>query len=303
MSEQTWLRRTDGTVRAPWQVAVFGAAVFASAYLVAAVGFSIAMATPLAAWARMSGASLSQIASLVAIVMATWFTGRQFPTKTGSVWAQIGLARDAWRLAPNLVALAVGVAVIAVPALVVAALGGARFEPATATDSGGATAFRAFALMFPAAWNEELLFRGFAFTVMMGAIGAPRTIGITSAIFGAAHIFNPDPSVASTIAVTCAGAFLAWVRVATGSLVAAFAAHFAINFTQAVVLHAPVSGLALQTPGYRYVATGPAWLTGGEWGPEGGLAFVMAMLAASFLCYRRPRFVAGQPDDSTAIQH
>ncbi len=299
MSQRDWLRLPDGTIRAPWQVAVFGAAVFGAAYLVAIFGLSIAMATPMVAWARLSGASLSQIASLVAIVLATWFTGRQFPAREGSVWKQIGLGRDAWRLTPNLVALGVGAAVVAVPALTAVALGGARFEPATATDSVGAIAFRAFALMFPAAWNEELLFRGFAFTVMMGAIGAPRTIGITSAIFGAAHVFNPDPTVVSTIAVSCAGAFLAWVRVATGSLVAAFGAHFAINFMQAVVLHAPVSGLALQTPGYRYVASGPAWLTGGEWGPEGGLAFVGAMLAATFLCYRRPQAAAAQSDDST----
>jgi hypothetical protein len=45
----------------------------------------------------------------------------------------------------------------------------------------------------------------------------------------------------------------------------------------AAVLHVPVSGLPFATPGYRAVITGPDWLTGGSWGPEGGVlaAFVL----------------------------
>jgi hypothetical protein len=67
------------------------------------------------------------------------------------------------------------------------------------------------------------------------------------------------------------------------------------NLVQAVVLHAPVSGLPLPTPGYRLVDNGPGWLTGGPWGPEGGLAAAGGMLVATFLLVRyQPHEPAGQ---------
>jgi hypothetical protein len=103
------------------------------------------------------------------------------------------------------------------------------------------------------------------------------------------HLFNPAPTVLSTVMVGIAGVFLAVVRVTTGSLYAASVAHFAWNFVQAALLHAPVSGLPLPTPGYRLADSGPAWLTGGAWGPEGGLAAAAGMLLATFLLVRRAR--------------
>jgi hypothetical protein len=91
--------------------------------------------------------------------------------------------------------------------------------------------------------------------------------------------------------VALAGVFLATVRLSTGSLWAATVAHLVWNLVQAVVLHAPVSGLPLPTPVYRLVDHGPEWLTGGAWGPEGGLAAAAGMLVATFLLLRsEPRF-------------
>jgi hypothetical protein len=97
------------------------------------------------------------------------------------------------------------------------------------------------------------------------------------------HLLNPDPTILSTGMVALAGLFLATIRLTTGSLWAAWIAHLAWNVVQAIVLHAPVSGLPLPTPGYRLVDQGPVWLTGGPWGPEGGLAAAAGMLVATFL--------------------
>jgi hypothetical protein len=110
------------------------------------------------------------------------------------------------------------------------------------------------------------------------------------------HLLNPDPTLLSTTMVALAGVFLATVRLMTGSLWAAGIAHLAWNLAQAVVLHAPVSGLPMPTPGYRLVDHGPAWLTGGEWGPEGGIAAAGGMLLATFLLVK---FV---PPSDAAIQ-
>jgi hypothetical protein len=45
--------------------------------------------------------------------------------------------------------------------------------------------------------------------------------------------------------------------------------------------------VALPQDGRTLTPFGPAWLTGGTWGPEGGMAVVSAMLGASFLLARK----------------
>jgi hypothetical protein len=55
----------------------------------------------------------------------------------------------------------------------------------------------------------------------------------------------------------------------------------------AVALHIEVSGVASAYPDYRTIETGPDWLTGGPWGPEGGLASVAAMFIVLIYLFGR----------------
>jgi hypothetical protein len=64
-------------------------------------------------------------------------------------------------------------------------------------------------------------------------------------------------------------------------------AHFAWNWTMAVLFHTAVSGLPLESPDYRYVDAGPDWATGGTWGPEGGAAGGLGMLGGLAYLYAR----------------
>jgi hypothetical protein len=64
----------------------------------------------------------------------------------------------------------------------------------------------------------------------------------------------------------------------TGSLWFASAVHLGWNWATAAVLDLPVSGLDSSTrPSTTAQPVGPAWLTGGEFGPEGGLAGTLAV--------------------------
>ena len=67
----------------------------------------------------------------------------------------------------------------------------------------------------------------------------------TSVGFGLLHLQNAGANVQSVSLVMLAGVFLATVLYATKSLYAAWMAHFAWNWTMAVVFHTAVSGLAL----------------------------------------------------------
>jgi membrane protease YdiL (CAAX protease family) len=110
---------------------------------------------------------------------------------------------------------------------------------------------------------------------------------VTSVVFGLLHAGNRGATAESILSVIVAGFFLGVVFLATRSLYAAGAAHFAWNWTMAALLHTPVSGLAMPSPDYRTVDAGPDWLTGGTWGPESGIASVATMFIVVFYLYGR----------------
>jgi len=287
-----FFRTETGNLRAPWRVLAFGTFLFAAMFLVAQIGAAVGTVLPLERWAREARISLDVTETAIAVVLATWVTGRAVSGEDHRVWDATGLGRFAWRPRVVFLGLAIGALVVAVPTLLMVPLGAMRFEAAQAADAPLAIAWSGLALMAPAAVWEEMLMRGYVFSACRDGAGTVAAVAITSIGFGLAHVANPDPSIIAIVAVTLAGVFLAIVRVVTGSLVAAIAAHLAFNVMQALVLHAPVSGIALQTPSYRMASVGPAWLTGGSWGPEGGVAVIISLTLASFLLltyHRRPQ--------------
>ncbi|MCU0623882.1 MAG: CPBP family intramembrane metalloprotease, partial [Gemmatimonadaceae bacterium] len=199
---------------------------------------------------------------------------------------RVALAREAWRLR----ALRDGALSGAMPmaaALAVLLFVGA-YAVAPIADAGhGTAALRALAVLVPAAAAEEVLVRGYAFTVLAEWRGAALATGVTSVAFAALHAANPGATPGSLVNVALAGVLLALVRWRTGSLAAAIVAHLAWNTSLVVVAHAPVSGLAFATPGWRLVPQGPVWLTGGAWGPEGSLVATVTLGLACLLVARR----------------
>src|SRR5581483_6964885 len=72
---------------------------------------------------------------------------------------------------------------------------------------------------------EEVLYRGFGLAGLRWlapGLGHPALILITAAAFGLAHLYQGPPGVVLT---GLAGAYLAWVAIATGSLVPAMILH------------------------------------------------------------------------------
>jgi hypothetical protein len=142
-------------------------------------------------------------------------------------------------------------------------------------------------LLLPAALYEELATRGYIFAVLRDSLGWRTALLAMSVVFGLLHLRNPGANVESVVLVILAGIFLGSIVIATRSLYAAWMAHFAWNWTMAVIFHTAVSGLPLESPDYRVVDAGPDWVTGGPWGPEGGAAAGLGMLAALAYLYAR----------------
>ncbi len=212
--------------------------------------------------------------------LAVLFATRYATTRLdGAGWTTVGLGPQAWRARPMLAGLTAGALAIALPITLLIILGDLSFTASPAGDVIRSLLY-SVAVLGPAAFTEELLLRGYPFAVLSETWGWPVATGVTSVVFGVLHLGNPGVTPLAIANVVAAGVFLAGVRVVTGSLAAAWAAHFGWNWTMSAAFHASVSGLPFGTPGYRLTDTGPDWLSGGAWGPEGGVVAAAGMMGA-----------------------
>ena len=253
-------------LRAGWRIVIFLLAGLAASNVAVPL---IAMGIPAAAmpWVRPS-------LECCAVLFATRYASVTVD-RTG--WDSVALGPKAWKPRWLLLGALAGSLAIAAPTGVLIALGDLTFVP-DASGEALRTVLLSVAVLAPAAFTEELLMRGYPFVVLSETWGWPVAMGVTSVIFGVLHLGNPGATPIAIANVMAAGVFLAGVRIVTGSLAAAWAAHFAWNWTMSAGFHTAVSGLPFGTPRYRLIDSGPDWLSGGAWGPEGGVVAAVGMI-------------------------
>ena len=202
-------------------------------------------------------------------------------------WSYVGLARSqasAPAIGRGILLGAVPIALVALGLLAVGWLSIARV-PGSALGPGVPGLVLLFVV---AALFEELLVRGYLLAALREGIGTVGAAILTAVLFGLLHLGNPGVDALSVTVVVVAGIFLAAVRLTTGSLYAAWAAHAAWNMVMALLLHTAVSGTSIALPGgWRVADTGPDWATGGPWGPEGGAPAAAVLLVATWYLFRR----------------
>jgi membrane protease YdiL (CAAX protease family) len=136
--------------------------------------------------------------------------------------------------------------------------------------------------ILPGAALEELLFRGILFRLLAEWSGTWVALAISSLVFGAVHIGNPGSSWFAAVSIVLeAGVLLAAAFIVTRSLWAPIGLHFAWNFFEGPVYGTNLSGLTLQQPLFTSHLTGPAWLTGGAFGPEASVPAILTCSAAA----------------------
>jgi membrane protease YdiL (CAAX protease family) len=226
---------------------------------------------------------LFQWLSLASVVLATWIMLRRVDKLP---WSTVGLDRAAASPSLLLKGVAFGGLTIGVASLLLLAIGMLRIDQ-TIPGSWWGEAWRSTLVFLPAGFFEELFIRGYVFAVLRRAAGWKLALILTSVVFGFLHAWNPNPDAESILAVIVAGFFLGAILLVTRSLYAAGAAHFAWNWVMSGAMHIAVSGVPSRDPDYRVVETGPDWLTGGVWGPEGGFAAVVAMFVVLFYLFGR----------------
>ncbi len=186
----------------------------------------------------------------------------------------------------------IGAVSIGFAALIAVVFGGLKFQFNQAAGSSTIllTLGISFLIFAVAAAFEEALFRGYILQTFSRSGLAWLAIVLTSVFFAAAHLDNENSNWISTSNTALAGIWFGAAYLKTRDLWFPFGLHLMWNWMQGAVFGIEVSGLKNITtaPLMREIDSGPAWLTGGDYGIEGGIACFIALIFSIGLIYFLP---------------
>jgi hypothetical protein len=118
--------------------------------------------------------------------------------------------------------------------------------------------------------------------ILAAAAGRGTAVVAVAVGFALAHLTNPNVTGLGLGNIALAGVLLGLAFYAPGGIWTATGVHLGWNALLAC-LDTPVSGVPFRIPLLDYRPGGPSWLTGGGFGPEGGLAATIALTVAIVL--------------------
>lgn len=225
---------------------------------------------------------------LVAALAAGYICSRWLE---GLPWRALGLSLHTGWLRDLLVGSLIGVASLTLATIIATAGGGLSFtiSARSALLQVGRTLIFSAILFILAALAEEALFRGYPLQTLTRARLAWLAVLLTSVPFATVHLQNPNVAAGFTFINTAlAGVWLAVAYLRTRSLWFPLGVHWAWNWALGSVFGLPVSGITDVAPHPLLHGTdlGPAWLTGGTYGIEGGLACTITLIVSTIFIWR-----------------
>jgi len=214
------------------------------------------------------GLACAGAAAAVYVAVVRWLERRDAP--------ELALHRLPVQLGGGLV---LGLGLFTLTLTLIAAAGGYRI---TGWGSAGG-ALASVGVMAAVAVTEELLFRAVLFRVVEELTGTWGALAISSLVFGAAHLTNPNATLWGALAITVeAGFLLGAAYTVTRSLWLPIGVHWGWNLAEGGIFGAAVSGSGRGPAGLLTSHTsGPALLTGGTFGPEASVVAVLVCGAAT----------------------
>jgi hypothetical protein len=142
------------------------------------------------------------------------------------------------------------------------------------------------ALLFAAA-GEEMIFRGYAFQLLVEKMGPFATVLPVGVIFGLAHASNPHATPLAVLNTILWGILLGYAFLRSRDLWLPIGLHYGWNAVLPL-FGVNLSGLTIDVTRYfyRWDLT-PLW-SGGDYGPEGGLLTTIFAVALFFAITRSP---------------
>jgi uncharacterized protein len=165
-----------------------------------------------------------------------------------------------------------------------------RFNQSHGTAAILLTLAVSLAIFAIAAAFEEAFFRGYILQTFARARLAWLAIILTSVFFAFAHYGNPGATVFSTVNTALAGVWFGVAYLKTRNLWFPFGIHLMWNWMQGAFFGIEVSGLQnlITAPLLQEIDAGPIWLTGENYGIEGGIACTIALMVSTALIWFAP---------------
>lgn len=232
-----------------------------------------------------AGAYLFSALYLLSVLAATWIARRFVDRRS---LTSLGFGRYRGWLADVAFGVALGFFLMTVVFLVELGAGWLEFEGLLWQRSSWAAVVGLLASSIASglvvAVNEETISRGYILQNLKEAWGTLAAVGVSSAFFALLHALNPSVGVLPLFNLAVAGVLLAAGYLITRSLWLPIALHFSWNFFQGTLYGFPVSGGAGEGIIVAPVS-GPEVVTGGPFGPEGGLLGLAVMLLGIGMIY------------------
>ena len=286
-----------GRLRSGWRALIFCAAVLAILLLITTVLRGIyVLVYQLGPLPRLDFLPVFHVSLLLASLGAGYVCARWLE---GLPWRSLGLTLHPGWFRDLVVGWVIGFVALAAAVGIAAAAGGLRFSFGAAgailpiVRSLVGSTF----LLCVAALAEEALFRGYPLQTFARAQLAWFGILITLLFFGYVHLTNPNATLGMTfINTSLAGLWLGVGYLRTRSLWFPLGLHWSWNWALGAFFGLPVSGMTLVShPVLQGNDLGPAWLTGGSYGIEGGIAGTIAMIIFTLFTWRT-RLVSATPE-------
>ena len=142
------------------------------------------------------------------------------------------------------------------------------------------------ALLFGAA-GEEMIFRGYAFQLLVEKIGPYATVLPVGVIFGLAHSGNPNVTQLGILNTILWGILLGFAFLCSHDLWLPIGLHYGWNAVLPL-FGVNLSGLTIEVTRYFYRWDLTSLWSGGDYGPEGGLLASIFCIALFFALARAP---------------
>jgi hypothetical protein len=248
-------------------------------------------------FASIRGDATGRVILLLIATGLGWLCGRLME---GLPFRALGWALHRRWLRDLLVGSLVGAASLLLAVAIAVLFGGYTFAfaPVSVLPSVLQTLVLAAGFFVIAGAAEEVLLRGYPLQTLLRSLPAWVPLVLTALFFSLGHLGNPNVVPGFTFVNTMlAGVWLAVAYLRTRSLWFPVGVHWAWNWSLGALFGLPVSGITMLSHRSLIQTSdrGPAWLTGGAYGIEGGAACTLALILSTVYIWRT-RLVQADPE-------
>ena len=131
--------------------------------------------------------------------------------------------------------------------------------------------------------SEEVALRGYLMNTIAAKHNLIIAIIVNSSIFGILHLLNPNVSIIAIANIILFGVFASIYALKFNNIWGVCGIHSAWNFVQGNVFGLEVSGMKIGETIWEFSPKGNTLLTGGEFGPEGGLVSTIILTLSTII--------------------